>query len=142
MAKNKKKVVVETKKLEIIHKFNYFKFEEFDQPGLEDSGKKFMDIRLIMILDNMRHRSQIPYKITSGYRSQEYNDALKNSSKNSSHIKGKAADIAAPDSKTRYSIIEAALHFGIQRIGISKAGGFIHIDIDDKDKPAEICWIY
>lgn len=140
MAKNKKKVVVETKKLEIIHKFNYFKFEEFDQPGLEGSGKKYMDIRLIMILDNMRHRSKMPYKINSGYRSQEYNDTLKNSSKNSSHIKGKAADIAAPDSKTRYSIIEAAIHFGIQRIGIGKY--FIHLDIDDKDKPAEICWIY
>jgi len=140
LAKNKKKVVVETKEIEIIHSFNYFTFEEFDQPGLAGSGKEFMDIRLIMILDNMRHRSQLPYKITSGYRSQEYNDALKNSSKNSSHIKGRAVDIAAPDSKTKYSIIEAALHFGIQRIGIGST--FIHIDIDDKDKPAEVCWTY
>ena len=140
MAKNKKKVVVKTKEIEIIHSFNYFKFEEFDQPGMPGSGKEFMDIRLIMILDNMRHRSQLPYKINSGYRSQEYNDTLKNSSKNSSHIKGKAVDISAPDSKTRYSIIEAALHFGIQRIGIGAS--FIHIDIDDKDKPAEVCWIY
>ena len=140
MAKNKKKVVVKTKEIEIIHSFNYFKFEEFDQPGMPGSGKEFIDIRLILILDNMRHRSQLPYKINSGYRSQEYNDTLKNSSKNSSHIKGKAVDISAPDSKTRYSIIEAALHFGIQRIGIGSS--FIHIDIDDKDKPAEVCWIY
>lgn len=140
MAKNKKKVVVETKKIEIIHKFNYFKFEEFDQPGLEGSGKEFMDIRLIMILDNMRHRSQIPYKITSAYRSQEYNDTLKFSKKNSSHIKGKAVDISAVDSKTKFSILEAAIHFGIQRIGIGK--NFIHLDIDDKEKPAEVCWTY
>ena len=140
MAKNKKKVVVKTKEIEIIHSFNYFIFEEFDQPGMPGSGKEFMDIRLIMILDNMRHRSQLPYKINSGYRSQEYNDKLTNSSKNSSHIKGKAADISAPDSKTKYSIIESALHFGIQRIGVGS--NFVHVDIDDREKAAKVIWTY
>ena len=115
--------------------------EEFNQPGLPESWRK-MDINLLMLVDKMRHRAAIPFNITSAYRSQEYNDALKNSSKNSAHIKGKALDIAATDSRSRYLIIEAALYYGIQRIGISKAGGFIHIDIDDTEKPAKVAWLY
>lgn len=119
--------------------FNYFTYEEFDQPGIPGSGKEKMDTRLIMILDNMRHRSQIPYKINSGFRTEAYNKKI-GGVKNSSHIKGKAADISAADSKTKFSIIEAALHFGIQRIGVGT--NFIHIDIDDKDKTAKVCWTY
>ena len=51
--------------------FNYFTYKEFDQPGKPGSGKEKMDTRLIMILDNMRHRSGIPYKINSGFRDTE-----------------------------------------------------------------------
>jgi len=131
---------MEKKKVEIILNLNYFDISEFDQPGLPGSGQEFMNPNLLMILDNMRHRAEIPFKITSGYRSQEYNDKLKNSSKNSSHIKGLAVDIAATDSSSRFKIIEAALFLGIQRIGVGST--FIHIDIDDKDKPAKVCWIY
>ena len=121
--------------------FNYFEYEEFDQPGLPGSGKEFMDTRIIMILDNMRHRSQFVYTITSAYRSQEYNDTLKNSSKTSAHIYRKAVDISAPTSKMKYSIIEAALHFGIERLGVGS--DFIHIDIMEKpDKATKVIWTY
>lgn len=114
---------------------------EFDQPGMEGSGKANMDLNLLLLLDKMRHRSQIPYKITSAYRTQEYNDNLKNSSKNSAHIKGKAVDIAAPTSKEKYSIIESALHFGIQRIGVGE--NFIHLDIqEENEKPINVIWTY
>lgn len=128
------------KEVEINIKLHYFKMEEFDQPGLPGSHKN-MDINLLMILDNMRHRSQIPYKITSAYRSPEYNSKLKNASKNSAHTKGKAVDISAPDSKTKYSIIEAALHFGIQRVGVGS--NFVHIDIEEEpDKTTKVIWTY
>tara|TARA_R110002073_G_C9246162_1_gene562193 strand:- start:23 stop:412 length:390 start_codon:yes stop_codon:yes gene_type:complete len=129
---------MEKEKVEIKINLHYFKMEEFNQPGLPESHKK-MDTNLLMILDNMRHRSKIPYTITSGYRSQEYNKKI-GGAKNSSHCKGMAVDIAAPDSTTKYSIIEAALHFGIQRIGVGS--NFIHIDIDDQDKAAKVCWTY
>ena len=119
---------------------SYFKMEEFNQPGLPESWRK-MDINLLMLVDKMRHRSGIPYKITSAYRSAEYNATLKNSSKNSAHILGKAVDISAPDSKTKYLIIEAAIHFGIERIGI--ASNFIHIDIQEEtEKPTKVIWTY
>ena len=130
------------KKIDFNINLTYFKMAEFNQPGLPESWRK-MDINLLMLVDKMRHRAGIPFRLTSAYRSQEYNDKSKNSSKNSSHIKGKALDIAATDSRSRYLIIEAAIFYGIQRIGISKAGGFIHIDIDDTDnKPAKVAWLY
>lgn len=131
---------MEKKKVEFNIKLNYFDISEFDEPGLPGSGKEKMDINLLMILDNMRHRSGIPYKITSGYRSSEYNKKI-GGVKNSAHIQGKAADISATDSRTKYSIIEAALHFGIQRIGV--ASNFIHIDIQEEtEKTTKILWTY
>ena len=117
---------------------NYFKMEEFNQPGAPESWRK-MDINLLMLVDKMRHRAGIPFKITSAYRDAEYNKSI-NGVENSSHIKGKALDIAASDSKSRYLILESAIHYGIQRIGI--ANSFIHIDIDDTEKPATVVWLY
>tara|TARA_R110000744_G_scaffold304388_2_gene412924 strand:- start:1384 stop:1725 length:342 start_codon:yes stop_codon:yes gene_type:complete len=112
--------------------------EEFNQPGAPESWRK-MDINLLMLVDKMRHRAGIPFKITSAYRDAEYNKSI-NGVENSSHIKGKALDIAASDSKSRYLILESAIHYGIQRIGI--ANSFIHIDIDDTEKPATVVWLY
>ena len=125
-------------KIDLKINLHYFKMAEFNQPGEPESHKE-MDKNLLMLLDNMRHRSKIPYKITSGYRSQEYNKKI-NGAKNSSHCKGMAVDISATDSTTKYLIVEAALHFGIQRIGVGS--NFIHIDIDDQDKAAKVIWTY
>lgn len=131
---------MEKKKVKFNIKLNYFNISEFDEPGLPGSGKEKMDINLLMILDNMRHRSGIPYKITSGYRSSEYNKKI-GGVKNSAHIQGKAADISATDSRTKYLIIEAALHFKIERIGV--ASNFIHIDIQEEtEKTTKILWTY
>lgn len=137
--KNPKRNKRMEKKIDFNIKLNYFDLSEFDQPGKPGSGKENMDINLLMIVDNMRNKSGIPYKITSGYRDEEYNKSI-GGVKNSSHCKGLAVDIAAPTSKAKFLIIEAALHFGIQRIGVGS--NFIHIDIDDKDKPAKVCWTY
>jgi len=118
-------------------KLKYFKLKEFDQPGLPGSNIH-MDLNLLIILDKMRHRAGIPLKINSAYRSPEYNATLKNSSKTSAHCLGKAVDISATDSISRYKILEAAVHFGIQRIGISR--NFIHIDI--KENQVKLAWLY
>lgn len=124
------------KKIGFEIKLNYFKVEEFNQPNFPESWRK-MDLNLLMLLDKIRHRAGIPFKINSAYRSPEYNKKIGGVS-NSAHCLGKAVDIAATDSKSRFLIIEAAIHFGIQRIGIDK--NFIHLDI--KDEPIEVAWLY
>tara|TARA_R100001594_G_scaffold137272_2_gene180184 strand:+ start:2240 stop:2650 length:411 start_codon:yes stop_codon:yes gene_type:complete len=136
---------MEEKKIEINIKLNYFDISEFDSPDKPGSGKENMDVNLLMILDNMRHRSGIPYKITSGFRTPEHHKKLKEkgykTSDTSPHLLGKAADIAAPDSRSKYLIIEAALHFGIQRVGVG--ANFIHIDIQEEpEKPVRLIWTY
>ena len=132
---------VEKKKEGLTINLQYFNISEFDQPGLPGSGQKYMDLNLLILIDKMRHHSGIPYKITSAYRSQEYNDKLAKSSKNSAHIKGKAVDISAPTSKQKYLIIKSALNFGIERIGVGS--NFIHIDIqEENEKPTKVIWTY
>ena len=115
----------------------YFKIEEFNCDGVICYDK--MDIDLLRMLDKAREYANTPFKLTSTWRSVEKNNSLKNSSKNSSHIKGKAVDIACADSVTRQKIVSGLIKAGFTRIGISKKGNFIHADNDDK---TDAIWLY
>ena len=52
---------------------------------------------------------------------------------------GYAADIAAPDSRTKFIIIDSLLKAGFNRIGVGKT--FIHCD-NDPDKSPDVIWTY
>lgn len=117
----------------------YFTIAEFDSPDAPGSGVN-MHQDLLELLDEMREIYGRPIAITSGYRTPEHNASLgKNASKNSSHLKGLAVDIAIADSNQRYEIIRIAMLLGIKRIGTGK--GFVHIDID-ASKPQNVNWVY
>ena len=116
----------------------YFTIAEFDSPDEPGSGVN-MHQELLELLDEMRTIYGKPIVITSGYRTTQYNATLKNASKNSSHLKGLAVDIAIADSNQRYEIIRIAMLLGIKRIGTGK--GFVHIDID-ASKPSNVNWVY
>lgn len=120
---------------------NYFSLSEFDCPSLPNSGKN-MDTNFLYKLEHARELAGIPFKITSGYRTKEYNeDLLKRgykASKNSSHLIGVAADIAVGSGNERYIILNALIRAGFKRIGVAK--GFIHCDTDDS-KPNSV-WTY
>jgi len=121
---------------------NYFKYHEFDSPLQEGSGQ-LMDKGFLYMLNNARHIANIPFEITSGYRIEADIERLEKEgykvSRNSSHLKGLAADIACTDSVTRYIIIDALLKAGFNRIGIAKT--FIHVD-NDLDKAQNCIWTY
>lgn len=119
--------------------FKYFTWSEFDQPNYSGSGAKFMSADFIHKLDAIRADVGFPLIITSGYRSQAYNDGLSGSVPNSSHIKGLAADISAPTEDMRFEIAKAAINQGINRIGWGNS--FIHLDVD-KDKTPDVVWGY
>lgn len=78
-----------------------------------------------------------PFKITSAYRSVEY-ELSKHRPGTSSHCKGLAVDVYAPNGLTKLHIVRDALNVGFQRIGIGS--NFIHLDVDI-DKPKSI-WTY
>lgn len=121
----------------------YFNFDEFDSPDEDGSGSPTTDggkmsISFLHKLDEARAIAGVPFKITSGYRSEKHN-ATVNGRVGSSHLKGVAVDISCKTSADRTKIINALVKVGLgRRMGIAKT--FIHTD-DDKDKPAAI-WLY
>jgi len=122
------------KKVEEQMALKYFKLSEFDDaPGTGKNMKK----EFLTKLDKARAIANVPFKITSGYRSKETNKRVKGVS-TSSHLKGLAADISCKDSSTRQKIVNSLIQAGFTRIGI--ADTFIHCDTD-KDKQDAI-WLY
>ena len=119
----------------------YFTYKEFDSPDEPGSGKN-MRHDFLELLDFAREESGTSFKITSGFRTEAYNkDLLKRgykASKNSSHLKGCAADISCTDSVKRSLIVRALINVGFTRLGIAKS--FIHVD-NDSNKPDAI-WLY
>ncbi len=122
----------------------YFRYEEFDSPDLPNSGAANMDNNFLSMLDNARGIAGIPFKISSGFRSRNYNQSLiergYSASPNSSHLKGEAADIVCKSSKDRWIILTALQEAGFRRIGISSS--FIHVDSSDLWKPSPVVWTY
>ena len=115
----------------------YFKLSEFDSPDEVGSGKK-MDKDFLLKLDYARGIAGIPFKINSGYRTQEWNMKV-GGRFGSSHKKGLAVDIGYTGSRERYLILSALMQVGITRFGI--ANGFIHTDVD-KAKDPDVIWLY
>ena len=116
-------------------KFKYFTYNEFDCKGGIGKGES-MDNNFICLLDDARELAGIPFKITSGYRTPEYNKQLIDygfkASATSSHLLGLAVDIEAKTSLERFKIVTALLKVGINRIGLGKE--FIHADYDQNKR--------
>lgn len=111
----------------------YFKIKEFDSPDLPGSGIN-MNSELISLLDQLREKMGQPIKITSGFRTQEYNEDLKSrgykASTRSEHLQGTAVDISTPSQEYEFKLIKHAIELGFTRIG--KGGTFVHLDIGDR----------
>ena len=114
----------------------YFTLSEFDCPSLPNSGVN-MDSDFLAKLEEARELANIPFKITSGYRTKEHNEEV-GGVPNSSHLIGVAADIAVNNGSERYIILNALIKAGFKRIGIAKT--FIHCDTDQSKSNS--VWTY
>lgn len=94
---------------------------------------------LWVLLDKMRGECGFPFNITSGLRTKDENDSLKDSVSDSAHLSGLAVDIACKGSSERFKMVQVAFANGITRIGIGKT--FVHMDID-KSKVGNVMWHY
>ena len=100
----------------------YFKPSEFTMDGKPVYDK--MDPDFLLKLDTCRALADVPFKITSCYRSPSKNRSV-GGAPGSMHLKGRAVDIACADGETRAAIAKAALDLGLS-IGIMKNA--IHLD--------------
>ena len=114
-------------------------FSQVDFSGAKPSCSiKDMDRDMLTVLDNAREISGTPYVINSAYRTKDHERGMGRDG-SSSHTTGKAVDIRAMDSTTRFLILKGLIEAGFTRIGVSKT--FIHADTDE-DKPSEVAWLY
>lgn len=116
----------------------HFTYDEFDSPDIPNSGRN-MDPHFLEMLDAIREEAGIPMVVNSGYRTAAYNRSLKDSTPNSAHTRGMAADIRATTGKDKFLILRAAIVHGIKRIGIGK--NFLHLDCDST-LPNPTIWFY
>jgi len=107
---------------------DYFKPEEFKcKCGKCDGGT--MDADFIDKLNKARHLAQTAFVITSGYRCESHNKAV-GGKPDSSHLRGKAADIKFASSAQSFKIVKALFDAGFNRIGYNQKHGFFHVDCD------------
>ena len=122
--------------------YKWFKLSEFDSPDRVGTGE-LMEHDVVQALDIARDIYGFPMVITSGFRTIEYNrDLMKrgyHASPKSSHLLGWAADIAVPNNRRRFLMLEALLDANFNRIGIG--ADHIHVDMDP-NKPANSIWVY
>ena len=115
----------------------HFKKSEFKcNCGKCNKGYADMDPALLFLLDEARHRAEIPFVISSAMRCKAYNTIVKGTAK-SSHLTGYAVDIIVSNSRDRYKVILALMEIGFKRIGIGP--DFIHIDADP-EKDGKLIW--
>ena len=101
-------------------------------------GETRMDEDFTILLNKARSKADIPFKITSGFRCPAHNKKV-GGTETSSHLKGRAVDIAVDGSMERFKILSALLRTGFKRIGVAKT--FIHVDLDT-DKVQNVTWVY
>jgi uncharacterized protein YcbK (DUF882 family) len=109
-------------------KLKWFKPEEFMMSG--ECVYDEMNPELLLMLDNLRDYANIPLKITSSFRNEEY-CKLKDIPylKTSQHNLGNAVDIyiQGMSAEQKYILIKTAFEIGFTGIGIYS--DFIHLDV-------------
>ena len=115
----------------------YYNHKEFDCPGKPGTGE-LMDNNFLQKLDKAREIYGKSMRVNSGYRTKEHNTKI-GGVKNSSHLRGLAADISCKSSGDRFAMLNAFMQAGFKRIGV--ANSFIHVDTDE-DKSQNIIWTY
>ena len=112
---------------------------------LEDEVKG-LDKEFVALLDNARHIANVPFIISSGYRTPEHNADV-GGVNNSAHCTGHAIDLVVNDNMVAGSILKGLYSVGLTRIGLYFIKGFdgvmswshIHVD-NDKTKPSISAW--
>ena len=89
-------------------------------------------IKVAIELQKLRTYYNIPIIVNSWYRTPEYNKTLKDSSKNSMHLKGLAVDVRVPRGVSVYSFFKTATEITNFR-GFGIGSNYLHCDLRNGD---------
>ena len=87
---------------------------------------------LLVMLEAVRKARGTALRPTSGCRCEVYNRRV-GGVENSEHMIGEAADIWAPGSAAKLSIVEAAVACGVHRIGVGRT--YVHLGVSAHHPP-------
>ena len=105
---------------------NFFR-HEFECPC--GCGSDDVDMRLVEALQQLRDRLGAPVNVNSGVRCAKRNAQLKDSSKQSQHLLGKAADIRVTGYKPEQVASEAEEIAEFANGGVGLYDTFVHVDV-------------
>lgn len=105
---------------------NFFR-HEFECPC--GCGSDDVDMRLVEALQQLRDRLGKPIVVNSGIRCEKHNAKIPNSSKNSQHVLGKAADIRCKGYKSEQIASEAEEIAEFANGGLGLYDTFVHVDV-------------
>ena len=108
----------------------------------DDDEIKGLDTQFVAKLDDARGIAGVPFRITSGRRSEAENRRV-GGTDNSAHLSGRAVDLRSRGSSSHFKILKGAYLSGIKRIGVyfDEEGEPSHIHLDDaSDLPQEVLW--
>src|SRR3990167_7814876 len=114
---------------------HWSKFSDRKYKWFSDKEITGLKPELVEMLDKARELAQIPFVITSGYRTKDHNAEV-GGVENSGHLEGEAVDLRARNPNEHFIITKALLDAGFTRIS-RKYPTHIHCDIT-KDKPQRI----
>lgn len=103
----------------------------------EPEEVKGLKPELVALLDEARDLADVPFRITSGYRSPLAN-ATAGGVSESSHTTGEAVDLAVASSGDRLRMLAALFKVGFTRVGVYDR--HIHVDIS-RTLPQNVCWV-
>ncbi|MHB1253017.1 MAG: D-Ala-D-Ala carboxypeptidase family metallohydrolase [Candidatus Humimicrobiaceae bacterium] len=107
-----------------------FKYSEFWDHNIEPPKEYYPNILALAIeLQKVRDIVNRPITITSGWRTVEHNASFSNSSSNSQHLIGKAADVRIKGLEPKFANIYLAKYGNFNGFGI--ALNYTHVDIRD-----------
>ena len=121
---------------DLTENFSRAEFECGDGCGLGLNDGDISD-ELISRLQVVRVAYKKPIRILSGLRCPAHNENIKGSP-TSSHMKGLAVDIEAPNGADMHKLVAKLIPF-FKRMGIYQKQRFIHVDVD-YEKPNPTIW--
>lgn len=113
-----------------------------DEMACRGTGECRVDPDFLDLLEKIRYEFGRPMKVTSGYRSPEYNAKVAKTGATGPHTTGRAVDIAVAG-KDAYSLLKLALAHGIRGIGVSQKGPGRYLHLDNVESDARpMIWSY